>query len=106
MFWSGIAMRYVAGSRRHGRKTLRKRDRTTVLRGIEHLEPRMLLTLSANFHPVVVDPVDRLAGSRVLGEWNGTTLDGWTSSQRAKLNCRQWQGDRRLAEWLRQSGAD
>ena len=72
---------------------------------IERIEPRLMLSdtapsviradepfaaatppivqaasLSSNFTAVVVDPVDRLATSRVLGDWNGATTDGWLVS--------------------------
>src|SRR5262245_14287893 len=44
---------------------------------LEPLEGRTLLAVSATVPALVLDPADRLAASRVLGEWNGATTDGW-----------------------------
>ncbi len=43
----------------------------------------MLLTLSPLYPSVAFDPADRLSSSRVLGDWNGDTLDGWTVNNAA-----------------------
>ncbi len=71
------------------KKPERKRRRRNPLR-MERLEPRLVLSFSPNYHPVIVDPPDRLAGSSVLGEWYGTTLDG--------EQCRQFVGRRRCLD--------
>ena len=50
---------------------------------MEQLETRILLTLSALYPTVTLDPSTRLATSDVLGEWNGATQDGWTVNNAA-----------------------
>src|SRR5262245_18596399 len=46
-------------------------------RVLEPLGSRTLLAVSATVPAVVLDPASRLATTRVLGEWNGATTDGW-----------------------------
>src|SRR4051794_12560915 len=43
----------------------------------QHLEPRLLLAANALYPALTLDPADRLMNSRVLGDWNGATSDGW-----------------------------
>ena len=59
---------------RHGR---------TPIGRVEQLETRILLTLSALYPTITLDPSTRLATSDVLGEWNGSTQDGWTVNNAA-----------------------
>jgi carbonic anhydrase/acetyltransferase-like protein (isoleucine patch superfamily) len=47
------------------------------------LEAAITAGYSSYFQAVVLDPPTRLMNSRVLGEWNGTGLDGWSVSNAA-----------------------
>src|SRR5262245_43007219 len=60
------------------RKASRNRTRRFAAREIERLELRAMLAASALYPAVTLDPVDRLATSRILGEWaTDGNFDGW-----------------------------
>src|SRR5262245_3445655 len=64
------------GNRRPGRHKGKPRLRDASAR-FEQLESRNLLAVSVLYPAVTLDPADRLTTSNVLGEWSGTTQDGW-----------------------------
>src|SRR5262245_57188599 len=70
---------YQSGLTSRAKRVLSRRCARTAARSIERLEPRAMLAASALYPTVTLDPVDRLATSRVLGEWNTDgNFESWT----------------------------